>query len=690
MSEFIKSSRDGGVAVITIDNPPVNALSPGVPEGLRDAIQAEAARSDVQAIVVTGAGKTFIAGADIKEFAKIRAGERPRLSLNPVANAIEDCPKPVVMAVHGTVLGGGLEIAMAGHYRVAAPATKLGQPEVKLGLIPGIGGTQRLPRLVGVAKAAEMCAFGEPIAAAEAQTLGLVDRIAGADLLADAVDFARSVRGVPRPRTRDRVEKLGAASLDALRQQVRRRLRGQEAPLAAIEAVEAAARLPFDEGIEFERILFEQCLHGSQSKALIHVFFGERAVGKVPGLPAGTPGEVREAAVIGFGTMGQGIAMAFANAGIPVSVRDNSDQALARGMEEIRGRYQGAVAKGKLDTAELERRVARITPLGSIAEADLVIEAVDEDRARKRVVFSAIDQEAKPGAILATNTSSLSIDDLASATNRPREVIGLHFFSPAQVMRLLEIVRGRRTAGETVAAALQLAKRLGKTGVVVGDAPGFAGNRIYHAYRREACLLAEEGTPPEAIDAALTEFGMAMGPLAVGDLAGLDVGWKIRRAHADLRLDGGRYPQIEDLMCERGWFGQKTGSGWYVYTEGQTPIPNPAVLELLGAMDGLRRVASAGEIVSRTMAALVNEAAKVLDEGIAARPVDVDIIFVTGYGFPAWRGGPLHYADEWGLTAILDQVRQRHAGSDAVWTPAPLLERLVKQGQTFSEFRAEL
>lgn len=699
MSELVKHSREGEIAIITIDNPPVNALSPGVPEGIVTAVEQSAADEAVKAMVVVGAGRTFVAGADIREFGKIVAGERPRLSLEKQLRAIEDCPKPVVMAIHGTALGGGLELALAGHYRVAVKSAQVGQPEVKLGLIPGAGGTQRLPRLAGVAAAVEMCAFGEPVSAAQAAGWGIIDLMVEGDLLSNAVAFARQQveAGHAPPRTRERNEKLAgdwAQVLQAAREKAARRLRGQIAPMAAIDAVEAATRLPFDEGIRLEEELFNRCLYGEQSRALIHVFFGERTVSKVPGIGKDIPIlPVRQAAVVGAGTMGGGIAIVYANAGIPVILKEASQEALDRGLAVIRKNLQRWVQSGRLSPAAMEQCFSRIQPrldYAGFEGADIIVEAVFEDLELKKAVFAELDAVARPGAILATNTSTLDIDAIASATRRPDMVIGHHFFSPAHIMRLLEIVRGKATDVRLIATSMELAKRLGKIGVLVGNCRGFVGNRMFEPYRREAVFLVEEGNEPEAIDQALYDWGMAMGPLAVGDLAGLDVGWRIRREFRRLEVEGVRYPHAEDLLCERGWFGQKSGSGWYRYEDSRKCGVNQEAVRIVREFAAQARIrqrpAAPGEIVERTIYALINEGARILEEGIALRPVDIDIIYVNGYGFPAWRGGPMFYADAIGLRTIYERVRAFQQEHGPHWSPAPLLGELAERASTFADW----
>lgn len=700
MSDLVLYHAEGNVAVITVNNPPVNALSPGVPEGIARCLRKAADDPAIDAIVLIGGGRSFIAGADIKEFGKITSGEKPRgEGLHPLLYALEDSPKPVVAAIHGQAFGGGLEVAMACAYRVAVPDASVGQPEVKLGLIPGAGGTQRLPRLVGLAKAVEMCQFGEPVKAPEAARLGLIDRVIDGDLLAGAIAFAREVAGRPVVKVRDRNDKLGdaernAAIFAAAREAAKKRQRQLIAPLAAIDAVEAAARLPFAEGIQEEARLFEQCLFSTQSKALIHVFFGERTVAKIPDVPKDTPVlPIRKAAIVGAGTMGGGIAMSYANAGIPVVLKDSSREALDKGIAAIRKNYAASVAKGRFSQQVMDERMALITPVldeQGFEDADIIVEAVFENMAIKKQVFARLGQIAKPEAILATNTSTLSIDEIASAARRPQMVIGHHFFSPANVMRLLEIVRGRETSKEVIATSMGLARKLGKIGVLVGNCRGFVGNRMFGPYRREAQFLVEEGASIEAVDRAMVEFGMAMGPLAVGDLAGLDVGWRIRQEFKHLEQPGVRRPLMEDRLVEMGRFGQKTGAGWYKYDENRKAQLDPAVDELIARVRqeaGITpREIGPEEITCRLLYALVNEGARILEERIALRAVDIDIIYINGYGFPAHRGGPMFHADTVGLANVCARVREFHQQHGVLWSPAPLLEQLAREGRSFASF----
>jgi len=698
MPDLVKLSLHDDIAVITIDNPPVNALGPGVPEGIAEAIKAAGANEKIRAIVMIGAGQTFIAGADIREFGKIVSGTRPRLDLSPYLRVIEDARKPVVVAIHGTALGGGLETAMSAHYRVIAPGAQVGQPEVKLGLIPGAGGTQRLPRLAGVLKAVEMCAVGESIKAEEAVSLGIADRLIEGDLLAGAVAFAREFAGHSAPKTRERNEKLQATNpviFAAARDQARKRGRGMIAPLAAIDAVEAATQLPFDEGCAREAELFNKCLFSTQSKALIHAFFGERTVAKIPGIPKTIkPLEIRRAAIVGAGTMGGGIAMTYANAGIPVIVKETNKEALDRGISTVHNNYATSVAKGRLSQQSMDERLSRITPQLSydgFDQADIIVEAVFESMAVKKQVFSELDKIARPDCILASNTSSLDIDEIASATSRPDMVIGNHFFSPANVMRLLEVVRGRETSSEVIATSMALGKKLGKIAVLAGNCRGFIGNRMVAPYLREAQFLVEEGASVEQVNQALYDFGMAMGPLAMDDLTGLDVSYAIRREFERLEKPGVRKPLVPDLLCEQRRFGQKTGRGWSKYDANRQPSPDPETAELIersARQAGIaRRKIASDEIVDRCIYALVNEGARILEEGIALRSIDIDITYLYGYGFPAWRGGPMFYADTVGVHRVLARIEEleKEHGPD-LWAPAALLQNLVARDRSFASF----
>ncbi len=706
MGELVRLSVEHGVGVITVQNPPVNALSPGVPEGILQGLEQFVSDHAVGAIVLIGGGRTFIAGADIKEFGKITSGQKRRgPGLTTVIQGLETSQKPTVAAIHGHAFGGGLETAQGCHYRVALRSAQVGQPEVKLGIIPGAHGTQRLPRLAGVKKALEMCAFGNPVSAAEACESGIIDRVVDGvgydDLLAGAVAFATEMvaKGGPHPKASEQDQKLGtpeeAAPLcEAARALVRKKRRGHMAPLKAIDAVAAAVSLPFPEGVKREAEIFRECLFSTQSKALIHAFFAERQVRKVPDIPKGFPArDVRSAAVLGAGTMGGGIAMSYANAGIPVRLKEVTQEALDRGVAIIRKNYERSLKRGRFTREYVEQRVALITPQtgwDGFDEADIIVEAVFENMALKKEVFHQIDGIARPGAVLATNTSTLNIDEIASVTSRPEDVIGHHFFSPANVMRLLEIVRGAKTSKEVVATSMALARSLKKVGVLVGNCHGFVGNRMFHPYRREAQFLAEEGAEPSRVDRVLYEFGAAMGPMAVGDLAGLDVGMRVRKEAPHLYPPGTRRPLAEDALCEMGRYGQKTGAGWYRYGPDRTRHEDPAVDELLkriAAEHGIeQRQISDDEILDRVVYALVNEGARILEEGYALRSCDIDIIYLYGYGFPAHRGGPMFYADTVGLDKVLERVEEFRGQHGHWWRPAPLLKQLAAQRSTFKDW----
>ena len=702
MTDLVQFTKDNGIAVITINNPPVNALSPGVPEGISEALDQIAQDDSVKAVVLIGGGRTFVAGADIKEFGRMASGKPRGAGLLPLLLKIEDSSKPVIVAIHGTAFGGGLELAMAGHYRVALSTAQVGQPEVKLGLIPGAAGTQRLPRLAGVARAVEMCTSGNPVKAEEALKFGIIDRLIESDLLFGAVAFAREVAGKSAPKTRERDEKLGNVAdnvqiFASARETAAKKQRGLLAPVAAISAVEAATKMPFEEGCKVEQKLFIDCLFSQQSKSLIHVFFSEREVNKIPDIPKETPIiPVRSAAVVGAGTMGGGIAMVLANAGLPVLLKEADQAALDRGLATIQLNYANSVKRGRFPQQVAEERLKRITPTltyDDFSSVDLVIEAVFEGMALKKEIFKELDRVCKPGAILASNTSTLSIDEIASSTSRPDFVIGTHFFSPANVMRLLEIVRGKASSKEVIATCMQLSKSLGKVGVLVGNCRGFVGNRMFGPYRREAQFLVEEGAGIEAVDQALSGFGMAMGPLATGDLAGLDVGWRIRKEYRHLEVPGIRQPFAEDRLCELGRYGQKTGAGWYKYDDQRRATPDPLVTELVRKWVDeagiVQRQISAGEITDRCLYALVNEGARILEEGYALRASDIDIIYLNGYGFPAHRGGPMWYADTVGLKQVCDRVFEFHRQHGEIWRPAPLLKRLADEGKRFADFGKE-
>ena len=709
MSTLVTSTVQDGIAVITIDNPPVNALSQEVADGIDAAVARAQADAAVRGIVIAGAGRTFVAGADIKGLEELAWGTGPGApDMHDSFKRMEAGSKPVVMALHGTVLGGGLELAMAGHYRVAVPGAQMGQPEVNLGIIPGAEGTQRLTRLVGVEKAIEMCVTGKPIKAPEALAVGLVDRIIDGDgesgrmdLISGAVQFAREAagRGGAHPRTSERTDRL--PSLDALpamvaagRELAQKTRRNLEAPRAVVDAIAAAVTLPFDEGCIRERGIFADCAKSEQCKALIHVFFAERGASKVPGLPKDAPvAPVNTVAIIGAGTMGGGIAMACANAGINVVISDTGNEQLDAGLARIRANYETSMKRGRFTPEDVQQRLGRIRTeagYGGVETADLVIEAVFEKMSLKKEIFQTLDARAKPEAILATNTSTLDIDQIAAVTRRPDKVVGLHFFSPANVMRLLEIVRGSATSSSTLASALAIAKRLGKVGVVASNAPGFIGNRMMFPYMYEAQFLVEDGATPEQVDRALTDFGMAMGIFAVDDMAGVDIAWRVRQELNQFSEPGARKPLVADRLCEMGRFGQKTGGGWYRYGDDRKPLPDPDVLALIEetttAAGITRRSFTSEEIIERTIYALINEGARVLEEGVALRAADIDTVYVSGYGFPAYRGGPMFYADRVGLAQIHDRVAALHSEHGQRWAPAPLLARLAREGSSFKEW----
>ncbi len=702
MNDLVHVKTENGICVIAVDNPPVNALSHGVPEALRSAVEGAERAPDVSALVVIGAGRTFVAGADIALLQRAAWGELDAAAdLHALLARIEDCTKPVVMAIHGTALGGGLELAMSGHYRIAAADAQLGQPEVNLGIIPGAEGTQRLPRLVGVGVALDMCVGGKPLTAAAALEAGLVDAVADGPLEAAAITFAaNAATRAPHRKTRERIERLGDKAANApliasAREVARKTRRNQIAPLRVIDAIEAAAVLPFDEGCQREREIFFECVQTEQAKALIHCFFAERAVSKGVTADGVAAEKVDRVAVIGAGTMGTGIATACANAGLPVAIRDMTPAAIEAAASTVRRNYESSVKRGRLSAEEAETRRARIrlqTDDTGIESVDLVIEAVFESLDLKKDVFRALDAQARAGCVLATNTSTLDIDQIAAVTSRPDAVVGLHFFSPAQVMRLVEIVRGHGTSDQTIATAVAFAKRLGKVPVVVGNCPGFVGNRMMFPYMYEAQFLVEEGATPEIVDAALTGFGMAMGIFAVDDMAGLDVAWRVRQEMGHFKEPGVRRPLVQDKLVEQRRLGQKTGMGWYRYGDDRKPIPDPEVVELIrstAASAGVsQRPLSPETIVERTVYALINEGARALEEGYARRAADIDVIYVNGYGFPRWRGGPMFFADRTGLAVIVERVRAFHGEFGDRWAPAPLLVELARTGSTFRDFDA--
>ncbi|MHA1154368.1 MAG: 3-hydroxyacyl-CoA dehydrogenase NAD-binding domain-containing protein [Alphaproteobacteria bacterium] len=694
MSDLVHSETRGAVAVITLDSPPVNALGQAVREAVVARIAAAAQDPAVGALVLTGSGRCFSGGADIREF-----GAPPKdPNLRQVIETAEDCPKPVVAAIHGVAVGGGLEIALGCHYRVGAPSARLGLPEIKLGLLPGAGGTQRLPRVIGAAPALDIILSGDPIPAAQARALGLLDAVVEGDLTEGAVAFAEKLiaegRGPRKSRNQEIPVDEGGDIFEAARQRIARRARGLIAPYRCIESVANAVELSFEDGMKKEREYFVECLASEQSAGQRHAFFAERQANKIPGVPRDTPVTVIEsAAVIGCGTMGGGIAMNFANAGIPVRVLETSEEALDKGLAIIRKNYAGSVARGRITQEDMDGRMFLIggaTDYAQLKDADIVIEAVFEDMDLKKRVFAELDTACKPGAILATNTSTLDVNEIAAGTSRPKTVIGTHFFSPANVMRLMENVRGDKTSPETIASVMALTKRLGKVGALVGVCDGFVGNRMLNAYARQANFLLEEGALPQQVDKVIYDFGFPMGPFAMGDLAGLDVGWHIRQGRAATRDPEERYSSLADKICERGRFGQKTGAGWYRYESGsRKPVPDPEIekliLETSEELGRTRREIDDREILERCLYPLINEGAKILDEGLAIRASDIDVIWIYGYGFPIHRGGPMFYADKVGPKAIfevLSRLRQEHG---ELLEPAALLEDLANSGKRFED-----
>lgn len=703
MSNPVQITKDNEVAILTINNPPVNALSDEVREEIREAFEQIEKDNSVKAVVLIGDGSTFLSDTDINKLVEYTSGKVQRSpALLRALQKIENCNKPVVCAIHGNAFSGGLETAMACHYRVASPGANIGQLEVKLGLIPSAGGTQRLPRLAGVAKAVEMCSLGGAISVEEGLKLGIIDRLIEGDLLSGAVTFARKIAGKPAPKTSERDEKLVAPGgnsqiFASARETVRSKQPGMPAPLAAIDAIEAATSLPFDQGCALEQKLFVDCLFSDPSKSLVHVFFAEREVSYIPNLPKETSMlPIKTAAVVGAGTMGAGIAMVFANAGIPVWLKDVDQAALDRGWKTIQTNYETSVKRRRFTRQFVDERLQMVKPTltyDDFANADIAIEAVFEGMALKKQVFGELDRVCRRGAILASNTSYLNIDEMASVTSRPADVIGTHFFSPAHVMHLLEIVRARATRGEVIATCMQLAKKLGKTAVLVGNCRGFVGNRMYQPYRRESQFLVEEGAAPQDVDNALLEFGMAMGPLSVGDMSGLDIGWRMRKEYRHMEKPGIRQPFAEDYLCEMGRFGQKTKAGWYKYDDDRRRLPDPEVPELVrkrATEKGItQRQISSQEIVERCIYAMINEGARVLEEGYALRPGDIDVVFLKGYGFPNYRGGPMWYADTVGLKKIYDRICELHRQYGELWVPSRLLEQLAERGKGFADFNKE-
>ncbi|MBI3701040.1 MAG: enoyl-CoA hydratase/isomerase family protein [Afipia sp.] len=689
MSQVVKMERHGEVAIVTVDSPPVNALSAAVRKGIFDGVKSAAADPDVKAIVVTCAGRTFIAGADITEFGK--PPQQP--GLHEVIDEIEKCPKPVIAAIHGTALGGGFELALGCHYRVATKEAKVGLPEVKLGLLPGAGGTQRLPRAVGPEMAVKMIVTGDFIGAPEAAKAGAIDEIVD-NLASGAEAFAKKIVAEKKPlrKLRDDDSKLAAAKADRsiftnAAAAANKKGRGLEAPVTAAEAVSHSLDQPFEQALKTERELFTKLMNGEQSKAQRYAFFAEREAAKVAGVPEGTKGrDVKSVAIIGAGTMGGGIAMSFANAGIPVTLIETGDEQLKRGLGIMQKNYDATAARGGIPADAPAKRMGLIkgvVGIENVKDADLIIEAVFETMAIKKEVFGKLDQYAKKGAVLATNTSYLNINEIAKMTQRPQDVLGMHFFSPANVMKLCEIVRGEKTAPDALVTAVNVAKKIAKVPVVVGVCDGFVGNRMLAARGKQAEKFLFEGALPQQVDAVLTKFGMPMGPFAMGDLAGLDIGWRSRK-------DRGIKSEIADAICEAGRFGQKTGKGYYKYEQGsRAPLPDPEIEKLIEEtttkMGLKRRQMSDDEIFERLMYPMINEGARILEEKIAQRPSDIDVVWLYGYGWPIYRGGPMFYADSVGLKKIAERLSfYAKQTNDPSLEPTPLLKKLADEGKTFA------
>ena len=679
---------EGDIAVLTIDSPPVNALSAKVRDALRDGFVQAIADPAAKAVVLICAGRTFIAGADIAEFGKPMTGA----SLPEAQGQIENCPKPVIAAIHGTALGGGFEVALVAHYRVAVPSAKLGLPEIKLGLIPGAGGTQRLPRLIGPEAALEEILSGTPFSAKQAAAWGVVDRIVEEGKLREgAIAFAREAidKALPLRKVRDLEEKIAPARgkpevFDVIRKTNAKKFRGFEAWERAIQAVQDAVELPFDDGLKLERKTFIELLASTQSRAQRHVFFAERQVWKVADIADDTPVlPIKKVGVIGAGTMGGGISMNFLNAGIPVTIVETAEMALARGLSVIRKNYENTAKKGRMSAADVETRMGLLTgtlAIEKLADCDLIIEAVFENMAIKKEIFAKLDAIAKPGAILASNTSYLDVDQIASATKRPERVLGMHFVSPANVMRLLEVVRGDKTAKPVIATAMGLARKIGKIAALVGVCHGFVGNRMLAQRQREAQKLILEGAMPWDVDRVLYDFGLPMGPFAMSDLAGLDIGWSKETT---------RSATIREILCEQDRRGQKTGAGFYDYEENRNAKPSPVVekiiLDFAAAKGVNRRAISDQEILERCLYPLVNEGAKILEEGKAQRASDIDIVWINGYGWPVYTGGPMFWADSVGLEKVLTALKRYEAEMGDDFKPSPLLERLVAEGKGFGD-----
>ena len=700
MKGTVHYEKRGNIALLTVDNPPVNPLSGGVRQGMTDGINQALADDEVQAIVMTGQGRAFIAGADISEFGKAPQGP----SLFDCLDTMDNSSKPIVAAINGTAFGGGLEVALCCHYRVIAPKAPVGLPEVKLGLLPGAGGTQRLPRLIGAEKALQFIVSGDPIPGPAAVELGIADELANGDVVEDAIAFAQKViaDGGKVRRIRDENDKLAAdkgnsAVFDEARKNAARRMRGRFAPEKIIQCVEAAVNLgDFDAGMKFEREAFTECLNHPQRAALIHNFFSEREVAKIPDVPKDTATlPIESAGVIGCGTMGGGISMCFLNVGIPVTVLEMDQEALDRGIGVIKKNYDIQVKRGRMTEDDVAKRMSLLTgttDFNDFANADVVIEAIYENLDVKKETFVKLDGVAKQGAILASNTSALDIDQIAAATSRPESVIGLHFFSPANVMRLLEVVRGAKTSKEIIATSMKLGKTLKKVAVLSGNAPGFIGNRMLARYTYQAGEMILQGATPYQVDSVIQKFGMPMGPFQMNDLVGLDLGWRARKLAGMKPEDVPITARVADKLCEMDRYGQKNGRGFYIYPEGsRAGQADPEVIELVEATSkelGIeRREISDDEVLNRCMYALVNEGCQILDDGIAIRPCDIDIVYINGYGYPQVTGGPMFWADQQGLDKVLDGVKKFQADYGDPWKPAPLLEKLVKEGKNFASLQ---
>jgi 3-hydroxyacyl-CoA dehydrogenase len=695
MTDAVLRSTQGRIGILTVNNPPVNALAAAVRDGIKEGVEAFGKDANIDAIVLIGGGRTFIAGADIREFGKPPKGA----NLNDVIATMENCPKIVVAALHGTPLGGGLETALGAHYRVSLASTRVGLPEVHLGLLPGAGGTQRLPRLTGAKYALDAIIAGRHIPAPEAKSKGIIDAIVEGDLLAGAVAHAQMLVAQKAPLRRIRDLKATLESPDLFKETekaIARRARGFKAPWSIIKCVQAAVELPFDEGIKRERELFLELLTSQESAAQRYYFFAEREAAKVLDVPADTPQrEIRKAGIVGAGTMGGGIAMNFANAGIPVTLLEVKQEALDRGLKTIRTNYENTAKRGGMKAEDVDKRMALITPTltyDDLKDSDVIIEAVFETMEVKEGVFKKLDEVAKPGAVLATNTSGLDVNQIANYTKRPGDVIGMHFFSPANVMKLLENVRGKATQKDVIATVMSLSKKIGKIPVLVGVCEGFVGNRMLRQRGIQSSYMMEEGALPQQIDKVIYDFGFPMGPFAMSDLAGNDVGWRIRQGKKEKEQRNVRYTgYIADAICELGRFGQKTGAGYFKYNlPDRTPIPDPEVERIIEETSkklGItRRAISDQEILERCLYPMVNEGAKILAEGMAQRSLDIDVIWVNGYGWPVYRGGPMWWADNVvGLKTIHDALlKYRDASGDPFWEPAPLLKKLVQEDKKFS------